>query len=120
MSARGAAARLARRPLSGRPPELGRWAWRAGRALVLALPLAAAGALAGPHVHGVAAIDIAVEGRALVVLLDMPLDSVVGFERAPRTAAERRAAADALARLRDAGAWLAPELAARKRAACGL
>lgn len=112
MSARGAAARRARRLPSSDPGLLVGWARRAGRALVLALPLATAGALAGPHVHGVAAIDIAVEGRALVVLLDMPLDSVVGFERAPRTAAERRAAADALAKLRDASAWLAPDAAA--------
>jgi len=39
----------------------------------------------------------------MVFLLEMPLDGLVGFERAPRTDAERQAADAALARLRAGG-----------------
>jgi hypothetical protein len=100
--------RAARAP--GRPVGPLRWA--------ILVMLGLAGAVhAGPHVHGVAALDVAIDGSTLVVRVDMPLDSLVGFERAPRTAAERRAAAQALARMRDAGAWLQPDAAALCRPA---
>jgi hypothetical protein len=115
VSARGAALRPAHRTPGERPSSLRPAPRRVWRALWLWLLLTGTGVQAGPHVHGVAAIDIAVEGRALVVLVDVPLDSLVGFERAPRTAVERRAAADALARMRDASAWLGPDAAARCR-----
>jgi hypothetical protein len=45
----------------------------------------------GAHVHGVAALDVAVEGGKLELHLVSPLDSLVGFEHAPRTEAERSA-----------------------------
>lgn len=65
----------------------------------------ALGVLAAPHVHGVVALDVALdvalEGPRVVLSLKAPLDSLVGFERAPRTDAERRAAADVPARLRE-------------------
>lgn len=60
----------------------------------------ASGVLAAPHVHGVVALNVALDGSRVVLSLKAPLDSLVGFERPPRTDAERRAAADALARLR--------------------
>jgi hypothetical protein len=68
--------------------------------LLLALPL---GALAhgSKHEHGVARLDIAVEARQIVVQFDSPLDNLVGFERAPRTDAERKRADEAVARLKD-------------------
>lgn len=91
---------------------LGCVALGACRAIALPALLAAGVVQAGPHVHGVASVDIAIDGRALAVRVDMPLDSLVGFERTPRTAAERRAAADALSRMRDARAWLIPDAAA--------
>ncbi len=83
-------------------------------ARVLALALAAHGtAFAGKaHEHGVVKIDVAVDGATLTVTLDTPLDSVLGFERAPRTPAERRAADEALARLRDAAGLFTPSAAA--------
>ena len=67
--------------------------------LLLAAPL---GALAQghAHAHGVAKLDIAVDAKQIVVQFETPLDNLVGFERAPRTDAERKAAADVLARLR--------------------
>jgi hypothetical protein len=65
------------------------------------------------HVHGQARLDIAVEGRVLSVQFEAPLDSVLGFEHRPRTAAQRQAADAALVRLRDAASWLRPPAAAQ-------
>ena len=76
--------------------------WLAG---ALAAMLALSSAHAGKaHEHGVARLDIGVEAGRVSVALDMPLDNLVGFERAPRTDAERAAVAAALARLREAAA----------------
>jgi hypothetical protein len=58
-------------------------------------------ALAGPHQHGVGYLDLALEAGTLTVELRLPLESVVGFERAPRTDAERQTAREALAHLRE-------------------
>lgn len=67
-------------------------------ALVL---LAAGGAWAGkPHVHGAATLDVALDAKRLTLALDTPLDGLLGFERAPRNDAERRAADQAVATLR--------------------
>lgn len=73
------------------------------------LPLAVAAALAaGPaqaaaaHQHGVAQLDVAVEAGRVTLYLDTPLDNLLGFERAPRTDAERQLADAAVARLKDA------------------
>lgn len=81
-----------------------------------ALLLATAGpaAHAGkPHEHGALKMDVALDGAELGIRLEMPLDSLVGFERAPRTDAERRAAVAALARLRDGAALFKADAAAR-------
>ncbi len=51
------------------------------------------------HVHGVAKLDIAVEATKLTILLDSPMDNLLGFERPPRTDAERRLADAAVAQL---------------------
>jgi hypothetical protein len=68
--------------------------------LLAASVLAAQPALAaGAHSHGVAKLDVAVDGPTLTLRLESPLDSLVGFERAPRNDAERaqvRAMAQAL------------------------
>lgn len=55
------------------------------------------------HEHGVARLDLAVESGRLTLDLDTPLDNLLGFERAPRSNAERERVALVLARLRDAG-----------------
>lgn len=52
------------------------------------------------HEHGVVRVDVAVQGESLAVNLDAPLDSLVGFERAPRNGKERQAADEVLARLK--------------------
>ncbi len=67
-------------------------------ALLVATGPAAAGKA---HQHGVMQLDVAVEGNKLSLSVNVPLDNLLGFERAPRTEAERKAAAEVLARLRN-------------------
>jgi Protein of unknown function (DUF2796) len=72
--------------------------------LALTLVALSSPAFAGKaHEHGVARLDVAVEPQRVVFQLELPLDSLLGFERAPRTDAERKAADAAVARLRAAG-----------------
>lgn len=86
---------------------------RALPALVAAgLALVLAPALAGPHEHGVVYLDVAVDGPVLTAQMRAPLESLLGFERAPRTEAERKAADDLLGQLREPGAVLLPAPAA--------
>ncbi|MES2530346.1 MAG: DUF2796 domain-containing protein [Pseudomonadota bacterium] len=54
------------------------------------------------HVHGLIKLDIAIEGPSIVIAMESPLDNLVGFERAPRTDAERQTVEDAVATLRAA------------------
>ncbi len=80
--------------------------------------LAASTAWAGkPHVHGAATLDVAVEANRLTITLDTPLDGLLGFERAPRTDAERRTADQAIATLRAADALFTIDPAAGCRLA---
>lgn len=80
-------------------------------ALLLATALATV-ARAAPHQHGVGAMDVALDGATLTVTLRLPLDTLVGYERAPRTPAERAAADAVLLKLRDAATLLVPDAAA--------
>jgi hypothetical protein len=57
-------------------------------------------------------LDIAVDDSTLTITLEAPLDSVFGFEHAPRTAVEKKTAQDALAALRASGTLFAPDAAA--------
>jgi hypothetical protein len=43
------------------------------------------------HVHGEARLEISVDREELVITLESPLDGLLGFEHAPRNAAERQA-----------------------------
>lgn len=52
------------------------------------------------HTHGVATLDIAIEGRTGVLRFASPAEDIYGFERAPRTPAERQRRDAALAQLR--------------------
>jgi hypothetical protein len=67
----------------------------------LALPAWAYGA--GPHVHGVATLEIAVDGSAVQVNLNSPLDNLLGFEHMPRNEKERQAIKTMASKLRQAG-----------------
>jgi hypothetical protein len=85
-------------------------------AFMAALPLRATAQHAHAqhaHQHGQLRLSIAVDGEQLNIALEAPLDSLVGFERTPRTDAERRSAAAAVARLRDAGGLFTPDTAAQ-------
>src|SRR5258706_3942509 len=73
----------------------------------------AAHAAGHAHAHGVARLDIAVEGSSLTVQLQSPLDNLLGFERAPRTDAERRQADAVVARLGAAAAMFSIDPAAQ-------
>jgi len=52
------------------------------------------------HEHGVVRLDVSIEGPQVTIDMTAALDNWLGFERAPRTDAERKAAAEVLARLR--------------------
>ena len=83
------------------------------RAMALLMAMWPAAHAGKAHEHGVAKVDVAIEGGKLTVALQSPLDSLLGFERAPRTDAERKAAADMLARLRSGGALFKADAAAQ-------
>jgi hypothetical protein len=85
-----------------------RWLW-AGLCIICGPSLAASGA----HEHGAVKLDVAVEGDTLAIELEVPLDNLLGFERAPRSQAERKAAADVLARLRNPGELFTADAAAQ-------
>jgi Protein of unknown function (DUF2796) len=86
-------------------------------ALALALFVASTAWAGKAHVHGAATLDIAVEATGLTLSLDTPLDGLLGFERAPRTDAERRAAEQAIATLRAADSLFTIDPAAQCRMA---
>ena len=54
------------------------------------------------HVHGQLKLDVAIDGPTVVIDMESPLDNIVGFERAPKTDAEKKTVADAIAQLRAA------------------
>lgn len=65
------------------------------------------------HEHGAARLDVALDGGTLTLALQTPLDGLLGFERAPRNAAEQRQADAAIATLRAADRLFAIDPAAR-------
>lgn len=66
----------------------------------LAFAAAPAWSAGKAHEHGALKLDVEIEGNKLTIAMEAPLDNLLGFERAPRTDAERKAAAEVLARLR--------------------
>jgi len=84
-------------------------------AAALALLLAAATVSAwaeGAHQHGVARLEVVVDGSSLAITLDSPLDNLLAFERGPRTEAERAAVRAMAQRLHAAATLLQPTPAA--------
>lgn len=89
----------------------------------LMLPLLALAALPAPadtphhhdhgaHRHGVAQLEVAVDGSTLSIHLESPLDNLLGFEHAPRTEAQRMAARNLLRTLRQGERLFTPSEAA--------
>ena len=74
----------------------------AGSALFVVFPPMASAQAQHAHVHGQVRLDVVIEGPTVVIEMDSPLDNFVGFERAPRTDAERQSADNAVATLRAA------------------
>lgn len=52
--------------------------------------------------HGQLKLDVAVDGPTVVIDMESPLDNIVGFERAPKTDAEKKLVEEAVAQLRAA------------------
>ncbi|WP_157314312.1 DUF2796 domain-containing protein [Chitinibacter sp. GC72] len=71
----------------------------------------------GAHVHGVAQIDVAIEGKTLLIALESPADNLLGFERAPKTEAEKAKLKTVTEQLKQAAALFAPDAAAQCKAA---
>jgi hypothetical protein len=55
----------------------------------------------GPHVHGLASLDLAWDGEAIQIGLESPAANLVGFEHRPETDADRAALDAAVATLKD-------------------
>ena len=73
-------------------------------ALLAALRALAPGlAHAQAHAHGTARLDVAVQGSTVSLQFEAPLDALFGFERAPRSAAERQLVDAGIARFKAAG-----------------
>lgn len=88
-----------------------------GLAGLLSLPLAGVASDQGHHVqgahrHGVASLEVAVDGRILTIRLASPLDNIVGFEHAPKNEAQRIAGRQALAMLQQGNQMFTPTPAA--------
>ncbi|HEY0180132.1 MAG TPA: DUF2796 domain-containing protein [Dokdonella sp.] len=60
----------------------------------------------GPHVHGEATLNVGLDGQLLLVSLDAPGMSLLGFEHPPRDDAERAAYRATLDALNAPGGWL--------------
>lgn len=73
---------------------------------------AAVAAHESAHVHGLVKLDVAVDAKTLTVHLEAPLDSLLGFEHRPRTAAQKQAAEAVLKQMKDGAALIRPEAAA--------
>ncbi|MFV0297806.1 MAG: DUF2796 domain-containing protein [Hyphomicrobiaceae bacterium] len=58
---------------------------------------------APPHVHGVGQLDVAVDVDMIMIELAAPANDIVGFEHAPASDAEKKAVAEARARLLNGG-----------------
>jgi hypothetical protein len=78
--------------------------------LVSLLPTVASAQQA--HEHGVATLDVALDGRNLMLQLESPLDNLVGFEHAPRNDTQRTALKQMEARLQAAERLFKPAAAA--------
>ena len=65
------------------------------------------------HVHGVAKLEVAVEGGSLSLHLESPLESVLGFEHAPGNDKERAVVAQMRKAMANGGALFAPTSAAQ-------
>ena len=93
---------------------------RRAAALLMTATLASAATLLAPrsaraeaaHEHGVVHLDLAVDTARITIRMESPLDNLLGFERAPRTARERQQVAALVATLTAAAKLFAIDPAA--------
>ncbi|MGE0797697.1 MAG: DUF2796 domain-containing protein [Lautropia sp.] len=65
------------------------------------------------HTHGHIDLDAAIDSNSITIRFESPLDNLLGFERAPRTDAERARVADLRRRLEAADQLFRPDPAGR-------
>ncbi len=65
------------------------------------------------HVHGEGILSVSIEGNTIGIGLELPLDSAVGFERAPKSDKEKAALAETEKLLKDAATLFVPTPAAK-------
>ncbi len=73
------------------------------------------------HVHGQLKLDVAVDGPTVVIDMESPLDNIVGFERAPKTDAEKKPSRKQLrscARPTSSSSSIRPPTASSARSTC--
>jgi hypothetical protein len=88
-----------------------------GTGWLVGLALASGAAWAeAPHAHGVAKLDVALDGRRLTLEFTAPLEDIVGFERRPANDKER-AALEAAGKYFGSGRALVASAAANCRVA---
>lgn len=69
------------------------------------------------HTHGRLSLDVAMDAQSITLLMESPLDSFLGFERAPRNDMERKRVAQLVAQWNTADRLLEPAPAAGCRLA---
>ncbi|MCZ7566419.1 MAG: DUF2796 domain-containing protein [Burkholderiales bacterium] len=82
------------------------------RTVCLACCLALPAAAAQVHEHGAATLEVAVDGGTITIALESPLDTLVGFEHAPREEKQRAALRKMEASLRAGDRMFRPTAAA--------
>lgn len=67
------------------------------------------------HEHGVSVLNVALEGKSLIIELESPGADIVGFEHAPKAERDKQAVRDAVATLRDGETLFQPAAGAACR-----
>lgn len=83
---------------------------------LLSLPVLPVLAQEAAHVHGIAQAQVALDGRDLLVYLQIPAADLLGFEHAPQTAAQRQQVEGLQQQWADTSRWLHLDPAAQ----CGV
>jgi hypothetical protein len=91
-----------------RAPAEFRFALAASFLFLILFHASAAAQAPGRHVHGEAELNVIADGTQLEIHLQAPLDSVLGFEHAPRTDQQREAVRAMARRMRQAQDLFAP------------
>lgn len=80
--------------------------------ILVMLPMVALSHEPGAHVHGVAKLQVAVDGNTLTLDFESPLDSLLGFEHMPRNEKQKAAVRAMAERLNKPGGLFLPSPAA--------